>query len=373
MFLTQKFKPASLSFVQKMQSVVELIASKPLSIWHRLTTAERLYALATLLLIFTTNWYGFIAILATIALSIEFWPIFTRMWHSLAGKAVILLFYAIIANFALVSASGVVNEVIGVSAESLTYTHNFAILLYLPVWLFSLTIVVLALMQIGLPIYLVLLLMLKPFGMRGVRLVAKSEFPFLVAFVRLLLGFVVLFHLFLLMDADGELTEDQLNGAVAENLGFDIDESGEIPEFRLSIGKQSSETVSSETMEDPASKSGVKTKVESEQGGSDAQQERAFDSEGKEIANDKDETVDDEKEKPIALADRYIDFSKALIADFAFKLESDSFSRCQISQGARVIELNDYEILEIKPDENQQYGYQFEVKKCISPAFPASK
>jgi len=32
--------------------------------------------------------------------------------------------------------------------------------------------------------------------------------------------------------------------------------------------------------------------------------------------------------------------------------------------------LNDYEMLQITPDKKAHYGYRFEVKKCISAAFP---
>jgi 5-methylthioribose kinase len=61
---------------------------------------------------------------------------------------------------------------------------------------------------------------------------------------------------------------------------------------------------------------------------------------------------------------------REMIAMFAFRLEADSRSRCNKAIDSNVIELNDYEILEITRDKSAKYGYQFEVKKCISPAFP---
>ena len=409
-FLSQKFAPASLSIVQKVNGVIQLVLSKPVSLWHRLTMAERLYAIATLLLIFTSNMYGFIALIATIALSIEFWPIFTRMWHSLAGKAIILLFYAVIANFALVSASSVVNEVVGVSAESLTYTHNFAILLYLPIWLFSITVVVLALMQMGLPFYLLLLLVLKPFGMKGVRLVAKSDFPFLVGVIRLVMSFLVLFHLILLTDAESEFTDAKFDEVLKRNLGVKIQEGSNGQEVNLLLGEKldSKEAVKElSQIQSTSQLSKNKTSVEDVRVPEISEPKLALDGESmpeviaqvlseldkaaQESAElnpsaleeleqtqaeltelDLEEQASVEKAAPtVSIVDRYLEFSKGLIAHFAFKLESDEYSRCEISNGANIIELNDYEILEITPDETKKYQYRFEVKKCVSPAFPS--
>lgn len=392
-FLRQKFAPASLSALDKVKSLIQLIAGKPVSLWHRLTTAERLYAIASLLLIFTSNWYGLIAIIATVALSIEFWPIFTRMWHSLAGKAIILLFYAVIANFALVSASSVVNEVVGVSADSLTYTHNFAILLYLPIWLFGITVVVLALMQMGLPIYLLLLLVLKPFGMKGVRLVAKSDYPVIVALIRLVMSFIVLFHLILLTDAESEFTEAKFDDVLKRNLGVQIEEGLDGHQIDLALGNKVNHDVISDAQvgEDKTKKSSEsETQVlrfqpqllQQEPSKSEPPLSESPDSKqatdevaASSVIEQEDEQANGSEEKaesPTSIVDRYLTFSKRLIAEFAFKLESDEFSRCEISEGANIIELNDYEILEIFPDKSQENEYRFEVKKCVSPAFPTS-
>lgn len=61
---------------------------------------------------------------------------------------------------------------------------------------------------------------------------------------------------------------------------------------------------------------------------------------------------------------------REMIAIFAFNLEADSRSRCQKAKDSSVVELNDYEILEITKDQEAKFGYHFEVKKCVSVAFP---
>jgi hypothetical protein len=70
------------------------------------------------------------------------------------------------------------------------------------------------------------------------------------------------------------------------------------------------------------------------------------------------------------LRSQYFTGVRKAIALFAFQLEANVKSRCKKLPQSHVVELNDYEILEITPDIKAEYGYHFEVKKCISPAFP---
>jgi hypothetical protein len=61
---------------------------------------------------------------------------------------------------------------------------------------------------------------------------------------------------------------------------------------------------------------------------------------------------------------------KNILAYFIYENEADSRSRCEHTQGSRVIELNDYEILEIIKLETTQdeTSYSYQVKPCISAA-----
>lgn len=126
----------------------------------RLSFAQKLYLIA-LILAFSGDLMGVVAVIAVIAMAVEFWPVFELVWHSLAGKAVLLLFYAIIANFALGWSGAIVNEVVGVSASDLDYTHNLAILLYMPAWFLMVSAIVLLALQLIIPVYLVLIFLLK--------------------------------------------------------------------------------------------------------------------------------------------------------------------------------------------------------------------
>ncbi|WP_064791343.1 hypothetical protein [Shewanella woodyi] len=313
---------------------------KVVSLLKRLTNAQKLYLFA-LLLLMSPDYLGLVVIITVVALTLEFWPLFERVWHSLSGKAVLLLFYAVIANFAIAGAASVVNEVVGVSTTHFSYTHNFAILLYLPAWVIAMTALAILLLQIAVPIYLVFLLMLKPFGVKGLRLTNHNHFRFSTMLVRVILASIVLYHLVLLVNLDNELsdevahTEESDAVAVAENVHNQLIES-----FNQTEGLPVELSSMSDNLSIGLSLSSEETKKSNE-----------------ELY----ENVRSDYEKVV----------RNLIAIFAFHLESDTKSRCEMEQDTNVVELNDYEILEIKEDLEADYGYSFVVKKCISPAFPA--
>lgn len=300
----------------------KLIQLKTASFWQSLSNAEKLYCCSLLLLIIPLGGYVLASILTLIGLTIEFWPRFADAWESLAGKAVILLFYASITNFALVSSATIVNEVTGVSATHFNYTHNFALLLILPVWMISISLAALLLFQIIMPFYLIALIMLKPFGIKLVRLLSKSEHPVLTNSIRFVASFAIISQLFILIDG-----EQQINQAFADvdenNSAVQTIEQKEPEIHQLSLGIQ-------------------------------------------------DSAADDANIINIDINGGYGGLVKSLVAMFAFRFEADTFSRCESPEGTKSVELNDYEVLQINKEKEAKYGYSFSVKRCVSPAFPAN-
>ncbi|MEZ9200167.1 hypothetical protein [Shewanella sp. 10N.286.54.B9] len=291
------------------------------------------------------------AAITVVGLLAEFWPLFARVWHSLAGKAVLLLFYAVIANFALAGAASVVNEVVGVSSSHFSYTHNFAILLYLPAWTLAISIIALLLLQIFVPFYLFTLLLLKPFGVDGFNLTNLQHYQKWTMFLRLILSSILLYHLALLSDVDSVIEENLDNPKL------------------LSIQQPSTKEADLEKI------------ILDSLGETDAPEQKITDDEistnNNEKQNSSNSTLDAlEQEintsvnKSLQLRALYSQKTRELIAHFAYQLEADGKSRCAISNNAHIVELNDYEILEISPDMSKPYGYYFEVKVCQSPAFP---
>ncbi|MBW8186610.1 hypothetical protein [Shewanella nanhaiensis] len=312
---------------------------KMVSLLKRLTIAQKLYLFA-LLLLMSPDYLGLVVIITVVALTLEFWPLFERVWHSLSGKAVLLLFYAVIANFAIAGAASVVNEVVGVSSTHFSYTHNFAILLYLPAWVIAMTALAILLLQIAVPIYLVFLLMLKPFGIKGLRLTNHDHFRFSTMLVRVILASIVLYHLVLLVNLDDEFNDDvaltdENKAVVVENVHNEIIES-----FNQTKHLPAGMKLINDDLSIGLSLPSEETKKSNEELYKNARSD-------------------------------YESIVRHLIATFAFYLESDTKSRCKMEQDTNVVELNDYEILEIKEDSEADYGYRFVVKKCISPAFPA--
>ena len=314
--------------------------------WNLLTLSQKLYLLALVILPYHQGWM--VALPTGIALMLEFWPKFVRWWESLAGRALILLFYAAIANFAVAGAAGLVNDVTGVAAHNLSYSHNFAILLLFPTWAISVSLVMLLLFQVLLPIYLLAILLAKPFGEKGMRLFSQCRYPISTTLVRLLLSTMVLVNLMEAVQDSSQFAEGrQMSSSLMSNFADFIKEQGaETPAENASM--PSGNNVSTDV---PAASTPAKP------------EENSSTSFGLHI-----KSGDKQISCSVKSCD-YRSFTRLAVANFVYFFESDSFSRCQLDEGARVVELNDYEILQVIQQPNAPLGFSFEVKKCISPAF----
>ena len=316
----------------------------------KLSFVQKLYLFAFTLLCFS-NSLAIVAAITVVGLLAEFWPLFARVWHSLAGKAVLLLFYAIIANFALAGAASVVNEVVGVSSSHFSYTHNFAILLYLPAWTLAISIIALLLLQVFVPFYLFTLLLLKPFGVDGFNLTNLQHYQKWTMFLRLILSSILLYHLALLSDVDAVI-EENLDNPKLLSIQQPSTEEADLEKIILdSLGE-------ADALEQKITDDKISTNSSEKQNSSNSTLESL------------EQEINTSVNKSLRLRALYSQKTRELIAHFAYQLEADGKSRCAISNNAHIVELNDYEILEISPDMSKPYGYYFEVKVCQSPAFP---
>lgn len=316
----------------------------------KLSFVQKLYLFAFTLLCFS-NSLAIVAAITVVGLLAEFWPLFARVWHSLAGKAVLLLIYAIIANFALAGAASVVNEVVGVSSSHFSYTHNFAILLYLPAWTLAISIIALLLLQVFVPFYLFTLLLLKPFGVDGFNLTNLQHYQKWTMFLRLILSSILLYHLALLSDVDAVI-EENLDNPKLLSIQQPSTEEADLEKIILdSLGE-------ADALEQEITDDKISTNSNEKQNSSNSTLESL------------EQEINTSVNKSLRLRALYSQKTRELIAHFAYQLEADGKSRCAISNNAHIVELNDYEILEISPDMSKPYGYYFEVKVCQSPAFP---
>ena len=347
-----------------------------------------------------------VGVIAMIAMMIEFWPLFTKTWHSLAGKAFLLLFYAIIANFSLVWAASVVNEVSGVDADHLTYTHNLVILLYMPVWFVLVSGVALMLLQAVIPIYFVLMPLLNLLGVKSIRFTNSEHYRKRTIFLRMILAYVVLANLYLLSDIENTFETSDPRAKMIKLLEAETGRKTE----DIDAGLQKLTTVGSLTSEkEKAVDSNVESSDDSNVETNNSESLTINDSESVQVplistddaepdmASTTQKVIEDavqqsikqvQENEPIRLnvgadevAERRYDIIREsyrlmvrmTIANFIYYFEGNQFSRCESQANSKVVELNDYEILEITPTDAQdsRYGYDFLVKACVSPAFPA--
>ncbi len=318
----------------------------------KLSHPQKIYLTAFLSLIIFSDSPKLAATIAFAAIIIECLPIVTYVWHTLIGKAVILLSYAIIANFALANAASLVNEVVGVASTQFSYSHNFATLLYVPTWMVGLTIMGLMTIQVILMSYLPLLLILRMLGFTKKWQLSKHPYLISTMFMRMIMTSLVLWVMFDLSVSDFEnrkegniISVDMRNESseIASTLNAQkkIEQDEVINDFEISMSKVNV---------DPDSSS----------------MEKFFTSS---ISSFFAQRLN---QSEIEAEDKNISFASILVAHFVYYFDSDEFSRCELSPKAHGLELNDYEVLQVTPNEQQPLGYDFMVRTCISPAFPES-
>lgn len=307
-----------------------------LRFWVSITFAQRCYFLATSMLLiqlllniesglFEAIMFGF----ALVGIVSETWPKFMVLWNSLPGKAVILFVYAIIANFALASASGMVNSITGVSASALPYSHNFALILMVPSWFFVTTLMALVGGMLVIFVYLFFLLLLKPFGVQRLWHQPGYRFVLSTAVARFVWTLGVALQLGILAGQVGLLSEFSSDSA---NPLITIEETENKRE-------NSESQLTEEQAEDVSELERDLTTL---------------------LTNAKQKSVDYKKAQRQALA------------NFIYEFEADSRSRCAHSEGTRVIELNDYEILQIEKTADAAEGFVYTVEPCRSAAIGLS-
>ena len=307
-----------------------------LRFWVSITFAQRCYFLATSMLLiqlllniesglFEAIMFGF----ALVGIVSETWPKFMVLWNSLPGKAVILFVYAIIANFALASASGMVNSITGVSASALPYSRNFALILMVPSWFFVTTLMALVGGMLVIFVYLFFLLLLKPFGVQRLWHQPGYRFVLSTAVARFVWTLGVALQLGILAGQVGLLSEFSSDSA---NPLITIEETENKRE-------NSESQLTEEQAEDVSELERDLTTL---------------------LTNAKQKSVDYKKAQRQALA------------NFIYEFEADSRSRCAHPEGTRVIELNDYEILQIEKTAETAEGFVYTVEPCRSAAIGLS-
>lgn len=338
--------------------------------WRSLLFPQRCYFIATAmflaLFLFALDSFLYQLVMFSfvlVGLAKEVWPRFMLAWHSLPGKAFVLFIYAVIANFALASAGGLVNEVTGISASALPYSHNLALILMLPSWFFISTVIALLLITLLTPFYLLLLLLLKPIGVRTLWHAPSYRFVFTTALVRYLWTGALFFKVILVamqigvfgqytcVDDDGVVIGSECETA-NKTVAVNASPTGEIStpnQTPLQLGVEEA---------DPKQPPLSMEKIISELNASEDASEVEL---GQTIAN------------AAKRAHAFRQGQLMLLAEFIYRYEADTRSRCAHTENSSVIEINDYEILQITPTSESELGYEYEVIPCESAAIGKGK
>lgn len=349
--------------------------------WRTLTFAQRCYFIASLMMVawlyhdventlFELIMFG----LVLSALVKEIWPRFMKVWDSLPGKALILFIYAVIANFAIASAGGMVNDVTGVSSSALPYSHNFALILTLPSWFFITTLLALLLSTVLVPIYLLVLLILKPIGVHSLWHAPNYRFVFTTALIRYIWTFALLLEVITVAAQLGLVSGMNIE----ESQDADVVPSAGSPKQVASVN--TNEVTSSDASKDASSDASIDASSDASIKNSNDikidETKKAREANGvsaliKEL-NDTDDPLEAEFKTLVTDANnqskRLRKAQELLLAGFIFEFEADTHSRCEHKEGTKVVELNDYEILQISQNVDEDNAYTYEVIACQSAA-----
>lgn len=279
------------------------------------------------------------SVLLLLATAKEMWQRFAIWWHSLLGKACILIFYAIVLNFSFAYAESIVNGVIGIRPDVVPYSVNLAALLLAPAWTLIGSMLTLQFYSMLHLFKVMLLLMLRPFGVPSKHLLEDEIFPIWTLIARIIyLPVVAVILMFTLASYFSGHPEQLLN------LG-ETEQQQNTPE---SLQKQLEEIKKREEELQQQPK-GPHTKVPEFQ---------VFMGDGYVLGNSG-------FKLPTML------WLNKLVASFNYHVESLSASSCKLTPPEHLVHINDYEVLVITPDTTQPLGYNYKVRICDSPAFPA--
>ncbi|MFY8300452.1 hypothetical protein AAEU28_16925 [Pseudoalteromonas sp. SS15] len=354
----------TLASIKSASITIKNSTSKVLSFWQSLTLPQRFYLIAFLIFspeipdlisgvfgghdahknsesIVWANSFRTSTYLLTLAILIglicELWPRIVKFWESTVGKTVTFIFYAFLANYALAYASGTINDITGVSAEHFPYTHNLSLILSIPTWFMISTSMVLVLIPLLQPIYMAFLLLMRPFGLHTRWHPPEYRFPIITSVVRMFLCTILAVFFFVMSISSGV--------AGSMNTIFSTLVSNFTP-VKVTYGIRKFDQEQPSAVDNSAMSNPEKSKAT--------------------LNTDSDE-IDKELKLYNERVNNYDNRIKQILAYFIYELEADSYSRCLVTPGRRVVELNDYDILEIWPIEGKEKAYHFEVKPCISP------
>lgn len=330
--------------------------------WHKLHANQKIYVVALGLVIayadeiFTgqEDYISVVGCIALIAMARELWSLFTKIWDTMFGKSIVLVMYAIVANFTLSLSAQKINIIVGVAPSELIYTQGLTTLMMLPFWILLLSVLALTFVFVGAQFKSVFFGLLRFLRLHHIKPENKEHFSGLFLLIRLIILPLVIMTL-----AQGLTWYSQK--IHIQNLSFDItDLLSKEQKINLEAEKNDAKKELSAELEAEfgtgLDKSAI-TVIESQVKVSEEDVAAAL----KEIAP---------KEVKVFRLGGDIDLSSSeltlfdrAIASFVYHFEAFEFSRCKISKTERAVPLNENDILVVEKD-NSDIGFKFSARLC---------
>jgi len=350
---------------EKVLQIFDRLLTGPRNIvtaWHKLHANQKIYVLAFGLLIayadeiFTgkEDYITVIGCIALIAMARELWGLFTQIWDTMFGKSIVLVLYAIVANFTLSLSAQKINIIVGVAPSELIYTQGLTTLMMLPFWILLLSVLALTFVFVGAQFKSLFFGLLRFLRLHHIKPENREHFSGVFLVIRLIILPLVIMTL-----AQGLTWYSQK--IHIQNLSFDINDL---------LSKEQKINLESETKD---VKKELATELEAEFG-------TKIDKSAMTVIETKLEVSEEDVSaaiKEIAPAEAKIfrlggdiDLSSSeltlfdrAIASFVYHFEAFEFSRCKISKTERAVPLNENDILVVEKD-NSDIGFKFSARLC---------
>ncbi|GLP97688.1 hypothetical protein [Paraferrimonas sedimenticola] len=301
----------------------------------RLSLSQKLYLfafVALLIAMFSEEGHGerWVFVSATLGLAAVFndvWPMFVKLWDTLLGKGIILIFNAGVAHIALGFAGQQINDVVGVEPQQLSNALFVTTLIMAPMWILVFTMLAMMVYLFVLNCLLAILALLRLLRIRIAHFEKREAYPLTTMLVRIIVVPAMIYAL--------------VNMSIAYGINISVGENGtdfEAPEYGLNWHQGG----------------GSQTAVKLDVGEDSAQQAATVEEQTTSSDQELSETAKPAKQPVVSL----------IVAWLTYQLETYPKSYCAQSEGERVRFIGLNEILVAKRADEFPIGYEFSVRIC---------
>ncbi|MGQ8364460.1 hypothetical protein [Glaciecola sp. 1036] len=284
--------------------------------FFKLNFSQRAYLIAAalwLLTIILTSEPEFLSYLAlffsVIGFGRETYLLFHKFWETKGGKIAIIVLYASMANVSLAFAALKINEITGIEPFPFVFTLGFSTLVIAPFWIGVSSLMILILTLIILNIWIIIRLLLKPFGVNINIHWEDKEYAGRTMLLRIL------------------LIPPMIAGMTVLIAPYVVDDP-ELSTLEINLSEQNDNVVNTRKVSD--------------------------------LSEEDIEYFNQFKQVNLSI--------KKLIADFIFTFEAYEKSICTKEENQRSVIIDENSVLLISEDPDSELGYKYTLKAC-DPAY----